>query len=80
MRMLRAPITPNAAAESEQLIRARLAVRVRIWEGLPENERQVHISRDLNLALRSENRAKPRTLCKSSNYKDGVGPPRVHYA
>ena len=39
MRMLRAPTTPNAAAESGQPIRSSLAVRVRIWEELPENER-----------------------------------------
>lgn len=37
MRMLLAPITPDAVAESEQLMRASLVVHVRIREGLPEN-------------------------------------------
>jgi len=32
--MLRAAIPPNAAAESKQLMRSSLAVRVRIWERL----------------------------------------------
>ena len=40
MPIVRASMLPNAAAESRQLIRASLTVRVRNWEELPENERQ----------------------------------------
>jgi hypothetical protein len=45
MRMPQAPLTPNAATESGQLIRSSLVVRVRMWEELPENEHQEHYTR-----------------------------------
>jgi hypothetical protein len=41
MRPLRAPMTPNPAAELEPLIRSSLAARVRIWEELPQKRTPV---------------------------------------
>ena len=42
MRVPSAPIPPNDAAESGQLIRTNLMAGVRIWEELPGNGRREH--------------------------------------
>jgi hypothetical protein len=48
MRMPCAPVTPNLAAESGQLIRSWPAARVRIWDESPENERRGRVRRRLS--------------------------------